>query len=86
MLDVRCFPTPRRAGGRRSATVPNGTFNRVIVTLWHSFSASLKKGKVEIHPLFAMFSYHFPNCGTVIALEHGVENQFLIFYGKSIRH
>jgi hypothetical protein len=49
--------------------VPNGTFNRVIVTLWHSFSASLKTGESEIHPLFAMLPCHFPNCGTVIALE-----------------
>jgi hypothetical protein len=66
--------------------VPNGTFNRVIVTLWHSFSASRKTGKVEIHPLFARPPCRFWNCGTVIALEFGADNQFIIFYGKSIRH
>jgi hypothetical protein len=74
---------------RRSAlrlTVPNGTFNRVIVTLWHSFSASLKTGKVGIHPLFARLPCRFLNCGIVIAWEQGADNQFLSFYGKSIRH
>jgi len=77
--------TPSRRLALR-LTVPNGTFNRVIVTLWHSFSASLKTGKVEIHPLFARLPCHFLNCGTVIALEQGTDNHFLIFYGKSIRH
>jgi hypothetical protein len=65
--------------GRRPAlrlTVPNGTFNCVIVTLWHSFSASLKTGKVEIHPLFARLPCHFQNCGTVIAWELGTDNHF----------
>jgi hypothetical protein len=58
--------------------VPNGTFNCVIVALWHSFSASRKTGKVEIHPLFAMLPCRFWNCGTVIAWEQGADNQFFI--------
>jgi hypothetical protein len=42
--------------GRRPAlrlTVPNGTFNCAIMAHWHSFSASLKTGKVKFRPLFS---------------------------------
>jgi hypothetical protein len=70
---------PNFLPGRRPAlrlTVPNGTFNRAIVTLWHSFSASLKTGKVEIHPLFARLPCLFLNCGTVIAWKLGTDNHF----------
>jgi hypothetical protein len=56
--------------------VPNGTVNCAILTLWHSFSAGRKTGKVEIRPLFTMLSYRFLNCGTVIALEQGTDNHF----------
>jgi hypothetical protein len=66
--------------------VPNGTVDCATVTLLALFFSQPEKGKVEIRPLFARLSCCFQKCGIFIALEHRADNQFLIFYGKSIRH
>jgi hypothetical protein len=66
--------------------VPNGTVDCVTVTLLAQIFSQPEYRESRKLLFVYKASVEFWNCGTVIALEKGADNQLLIFYGKSIRH